>query len=117
MGARLGGRLAFPSDHHWGHAAARSLYRRPFTSVAEMDQVMIDRWNAVVEPDDEVWHLGDFAVRQPAERVACLLMGSPALSATTMISLSQTVVARRASSGMPNWRSMAPCSCCVTTFS
>jgi calcineurin-like phosphoesterase family protein len=63
----------FTSDQHFGHAAARSFYRRPFLSIAEMDQVMIDRWNAVVAPGDELWHLGDFAVRQSAERVASLL--------------------------------------------
>jgi calcineurin-like phosphoesterase family protein len=63
----------FTSDQHWGHAAARSFYQRPFASVDEMDEVMIERWNAVVEPDDEVWHLGDFAVRQSADRVASLL--------------------------------------------
>jgi calcineurin-like phosphoesterase family protein len=62
------------SDHHWGHAAARSFYRRPFASVDEMDRVMIERWNAVVGPEEEVWHLGDFAVRQSADRVASLLM-------------------------------------------
>ena len=65
--------IHFTSDHHWGHAAARSFYRRPFSSLAEMDQVMMERWNAVVEPNDEVWHLGDFAVRQSAMRVAYLL--------------------------------------------
>jgi calcineurin-like phosphoesterase family protein len=63
----------FASDHHFGHAAARSFYRRPFTSIAEMDRVMIDRWNAVVGIGDELWHLGDFAVRQSPERVAALL--------------------------------------------
>ena len=67
--------IYFTGDHHFGHAAARSFYRRPFASVAEMDQEMIDRWNSVVSPgnEDEVWHLGDFAVRQTAERVARLL--------------------------------------------
>src|SRR5206468_748650 len=30
-------------------------------------------WNSVVEPGDEVWHLGDFAVRQSPERVAFVL--------------------------------------------
>jgi calcineurin-like phosphoesterase family protein len=67
--------IYFTSDQHFGHAAARGFYRRPFTSVAEMDREMIDRWNSVVEPGDrdEVWHLGDFAVRQSAERVASLL--------------------------------------------
>ena len=63
----------FTSDHHFGHAAARSFYGRPFSSITEMDRVMIDRWNAVVKPGDELWHLGDFAVRQSAERVASLL--------------------------------------------
>ena len=65
----------FTSDHHFGHAGARSLYRRPFASVAEMDRQMIARWNSVVSQGDgdEVWHLGDFAVRQSTERVACLL--------------------------------------------
>jgi calcineurin-like phosphoesterase family protein len=38
-----------------------------------MDREMIDHWNSVVEPGDEVWHLGDFAVRQSAQRVAFLL--------------------------------------------
>jgi calcineurin-like phosphoesterase family protein len=63
----------FTSDHHFGHSGARTFYRRPFASVAEMDQKMLERWNALVQSDDDVWHLGDFAVRQPAERVAALL--------------------------------------------
>jgi calcineurin-like phosphoesterase family protein len=63
----------FTSDHHFGHSGARTFYRRPFASVAEMDQRMLERWNALVQSDDDVWHLGDFAVRQPAERVAALL--------------------------------------------
>ena len=54
----------FTSDHHFGHAGARGLFRRPFGSVAEMDQAMAVRWNEVVGAKDEVWHLGDFAVRQ-----------------------------------------------------
>jgi calcineurin-like phosphoesterase family protein len=63
----------FTSDHHFGHSGARSLYRRPFASVAEMDRQMIERWNSIIKPDDEVWHLGDFAVRQSSERLASLL--------------------------------------------
>ena len=49
----------FTSDHHFCHAGALGLYRRPFASVAEMDRQMIDWWNSVVGPQDEVWHLGD----------------------------------------------------------
>ena len=63
----------FTADNHFGHSGARGLYRRPFASVAEMDQAMIDRWNSVVQPEDEIWHLGDFAVRQSSERVDHLL--------------------------------------------
>ena len=65
--------LYFTSDQHFGHPGARSLYRRPFASVPEMDRQMIERWNSVVQPRDEVWHLGDFAVRQSPERIASLL--------------------------------------------
>jgi calcineurin-like phosphoesterase family protein len=65
----------FISDNHFGHASARSFYRRPYASVSEMDQQMIDHWNSVVAPGDrdEVWHLGDFAVRQSPGRVSSLL--------------------------------------------
>jgi calcineurin-like phosphoesterase family protein len=63
----------FTADHHFGHGGARGLFRRPFASTAEMDEALARRWNEVVGPADEVWHLGDFAVRQPAARVAGLL--------------------------------------------
>ncbi len=38
-----------------------------------MDQTIVERWNRTVTPEDEIWHLGDFAVRQKPERVADLL--------------------------------------------
>jgi calcineurin-like phosphoesterase family protein len=65
--------LFFTSDHHFGHGAARGLFKRPFATTAEMDAAMAARWNEVVRPDDEVWHLGDFAVRQSAMRMGELL--------------------------------------------
>jgi calcineurin-like phosphoesterase family protein len=63
----------FTADTHFGHAGALSLYRRPFASVAAMDAAMIARWNETISPDDEVWHLGDFALRTSAETAAMLL--------------------------------------------
>ncbi|MBO0739449.1 MAG: metallophosphoesterase, partial [Alphaproteobacteria bacterium] len=33
----------------------------------------VEHWNAVVGTSDEVWHLGDFAIRQPPAVVAELL--------------------------------------------
>jgi calcineurin-like phosphoesterase family protein len=65
--------LFFTSDHHFGHGGARGLFKRPFGSVAEMDAAMVASWNDVVGPNDEVWHLGDLAVRQPAARMCELL--------------------------------------------
>jgi calcineurin-like phosphoesterase family protein len=63
----------FTADTHFGHSGARTLFRRPFESVAEMDAAMVAGWNEVVGPNDEVWHLGDFAVRVPAPEMEALL--------------------------------------------
>jgi calcineurin-like phosphoesterase family protein len=49
------------------------LFRRPFPSIAAMDEALAERWNAAVAPGDTVWHLGDFAVRVPAAGAAALL--------------------------------------------
>lgn len=63
----------FTSDTHFGHAGALGRFRRPFASVAAMDEAMVASWNAAVGPDDEVWHLGDFALHVTPERVEDLL--------------------------------------------
>ena len=63
----------FTADTHFGHAGALSLYRRPFASVADMDAGMMSRWNEVVQPEDDVWHLGDFALRISPAAAATLL--------------------------------------------
>ena len=64
----------FTADTHFGHAGARALYRRPFASVADMDEAMVARWNEAVGPGDEVWHLGDFVVCRKAAEVAEALL-------------------------------------------
>ena len=48
---------------HVGHANIISLAGRPFADVGEMDRTLIANWNAVVGPNDTVYHLGDFAFR------------------------------------------------------
>jgi calcineurin-like phosphoesterase family protein len=63
----------FTGDTHFGHAGARALYRRPFASVAAMDAAMLERWNTTVGAEDEVWHLGDFALGLPETAMAGLL--------------------------------------------
>ncbi|HJU17673.1 MAG TPA: metallophosphoesterase family protein [Stellaceae bacterium] len=63
----------FTSDTHFGHAAGLSFYHRPFASVAAMDRAIVERWNAAVGPNDEIWHLGDFAWRPSHAAAAALL--------------------------------------------
>jgi calcineurin-like phosphoesterase family protein len=54
----------FTSDTHFNHANIIKYCSRPFSSVSEMNQEMISRWNAMVGPEDTVYHLGDFAMGQ-----------------------------------------------------
>ena len=61
----------FTADTHFGDHRTINIQRRPFRSTAEMDETLITHWNAVVGPDDEVWHLGDFA-RKSGEVAAIL---------------------------------------------
>ncbi len=56
------------SDTHFGHENIIRYCARPFANAAEMDAAMIERWNAVVKPEDHVWHLGDVAMRTHAMR-------------------------------------------------
>ncbi|HET6521877.1 MAG TPA: hypothetical protein VFG47_18960 [Geminicoccaceae bacterium] len=65
----------FTGDTHFGHGGALGRFRRPFGSVAEMDAAMVARWNEVVGPEDEVWHLGDLAVRVKPAAMGALLDG------------------------------------------
>lgn len=54
----------FTADTHFGHQLMLDF--RPFVSTDEMDQFIIDAWNAVVRPHDVVWHLGDFSCHDVA---------------------------------------------------
>jgi len=58
--------MFFTADTHFGDHRTINIWRRPFANTAEMDALLIARWNAVVAPDDTVWHLGDFARRADA---------------------------------------------------
>lgn len=59
------------SDTHFGHKNICNFLRadgvtklRPWNSPEEMDEVMVERWNAVVKPGDKVYHLGDVAINR-----------------------------------------------------
>jgi len=62
-------RVFFTSDSHFGHANVIGMCNRPFSSIREHDDALISNWNEVVQPDDVVFHLGDFAYRCDAKHV------------------------------------------------
>ncbi|MCI1902989.1 metallophosphoesterase family protein [Enterococcus hirae] len=68
----------FTADTHFFHAALlgqNDFAPRLFATVDEMNQAMIDSWNARVKPRDHVYHLGDIAMH-PAHQA-----GNPAVLA------------------------------------
>lgn len=60
------------ADSHFGHAKSLTFLKpdgdrlRPFDSVEEMDEHMIDNWNRVVNKGDTVYHLGDVVIPRPS---------------------------------------------------
>lgn len=51
------------SDSHFSHKGIIQFSEtkpfRPFDTIEEHDEELVKRWNAVVNPKDTVWHLGD----------------------------------------------------------
>lgn len=50
------------SDTHFSHDKEFLYGPRGFTNVKDMNMAIVENWNSVVKPDDEVWHLGDMAL-------------------------------------------------------
>jgi calcineurin-like phosphoesterase family protein len=55
--------IYFTADTHFGHANIIKYCNRPFNSVEEMDRALIRNWNETVQPDDDIYILGDFTMR------------------------------------------------------
>lgn len=51
----------FTSDHHFWHKNIIRLSKRPFASLHEMHEHLIQEWNQRVKPQETVYVLGDFS--------------------------------------------------------
>ena len=68
----------FTADQHFHHANIIKYTNRPFDSVEEMNEVMIERWNKRVKDGDTIYQLGDFALcsSEKADEIIARLNGT-----------------------------------------
>lgn len=59
----------FTADLHLGHDNIIEYCNRPFGSVEEMNEKLVERWNRKVKPTDEVYVLGDVAMGKREENL------------------------------------------------
>jgi calcineurin-like phosphoesterase family protein len=74
------------SDTHFGHMGVCKFTRndgvtklRPYSTPEEMDEDMIEKWNARVKPTDKVYHLGDVVINRRALPTLARLNGDKVL--------------------------------------
>ena len=74
------------SDTHFGHKGVCHFTRndgvtklRPFDTPEEMDEFMVEAWNARVRPNDKVYHLGDVVMSRRSLSIMDRLNGDKVL--------------------------------------
>lgn len=65
--------IRFISDLHFFHKNVIDHDDRQFSSLDEMHDTMIKNWNAVVQPDDETYVLGDIAMGSSPAKLEAIL--------------------------------------------
>ncbi len=53
--------IYYVADTHFGDGRIIGLCHRPFSSVEDMTEKIVERWNSVVDDSDHVYVIGDFA--------------------------------------------------------
>ncbi|MDI6814005.1 MAG: hypothetical protein QMD10_10760, partial [Desulfitobacteriaceae bacterium] len=59
----LAERVHFTADQHFGHANIIKHCNRPFGTVTEMDEYLLEQWNSCVDENDTIYILGDLFFR------------------------------------------------------
>lgn len=73
------------SDTHFGHSGMCKFMLpdgskvRPFVDANQMDEAMVEKWNALVKPIDKVYHLGDVAIPKKSLSILGRLNGKKIL--------------------------------------
>lgn len=74
------------SDTHFGHVGVTKFLApngvdklRPWDTIEEMDEALIENWNKVVRPQDKVYHLGDVVINRRALPTLARLNGTKIL--------------------------------------
>ena len=65
-------KIYITSDLHFCHDRSFLYAPRGFSSVEEMNQAIVERWNAIVQPDDIVYILGDIMLNDNDEGIRLL---------------------------------------------
>ena len=68
----------FTSDIHFGHTNILKYDNRQFNTIEDHDETIIQNWNSIINKDDFVYYLGDFALcnSKKAESIMSRLNGN-----------------------------------------
>lgn len=71
----------FAADTHFGHRGVCKFLKddgsklRPWDTIEEMDEALVENWNKVVKPDDKVYVAGDVVINRRALPILARLNG------------------------------------------
>ena len=66
------GKIYLTSDLHFGHEREFLYGPRNFASIQEHDEAVIERWNSLIQEDDDVYVLGDLMLNDNEHGLECL---------------------------------------------
>lgn len=64
--------IFFTADTHFGRSNVIQYEKRPFRTVDEMDEALVENWNRRVSPEDDIYILGDLTLKGPKTANALL---------------------------------------------